>query len=65
VESSAISSIGYEGKKSILEIEFINHQVWQYLDVPNPVWYKFKSAASMGKYFNTHIRGKYVEIRIL
>lgn len=65
VDSSMISSIGYDFASSALEVEFkSNHQVWQYLDVPEYIWYEFESSSSVGKYFNSNIRGKYSENRV-
>lgn len=63
VDSSMIGSIGYEN--SILEIEFkSNGQVWQYFDVPEHVHHAMMSSDSKGKYFHSHIKGKYPESRI-
>ncbi len=65
VESSMISSIGYDSSSSTLEVEFkSDHQVWQYLDVPEYVWYEFESAASIGKYWHENIKNKYSQNRI-
>ena len=66
VESTMISSIGYDSASSTLEVEFkSNQQVWQYFDVPEYIWYEFESATSVGKYFNANIKGRYSENRIL
>lgn len=65
VESSAIESIGYDVENAVLEIEFKRtHAVWQYLDVPEYVWYEFQSAGSLGHYFSVNIRNQYPEVRI-
>jgi hypothetical protein len=60
VESSMISSIGYDFSQGILEIEFkSNGHVWQYYDVPEYVWHEFNSASSVGKYFLATIKNWY------
>lgn len=65
VESSMITSIGYDQANSTIEIEFkSNHQVWHYYDVPEYVWYEFESAQSVGKYFHANIKGKYPDGRV-
>lgn len=65
VESSMITSIGYDASQAILEVEFkTNGQVWQYFDVPEYIWYEMESAPSVGKYFHANIRGAYSESRV-
>lgn len=65
IESSALLSIGYDTSTSTLEIEFKNsHQVWQYYDVPEYIWYEFCDAPSAGKYFNSNIRNQYSGSRV-
>lgn len=64
-ESSMIASIGYDPSTSILEIEFKkNGAVWQYYDFQESTYYDFIGGGSIGKYFLTHIRGHYTEIRV-
>ncbi|WHH60973.1 KTSC domain-containing protein [Petroclostridium sp. X23] len=65
IESTMITSIGYDFSQAILEIEFkSNRQLWQYFDVPEYIWYEFESALSIGKYFHANIRGRYTENRV-
>lgn len=59
VESSMITSIGYDQISSILEVEFKNGVVWQYPDFPEYMWYEFQSAESKGKYFRANIREQF------
>lgn len=64
VESSMITSVGYDAGTSTLEIEFKgNNQVWQYYDFPENLFYDFK-AGSLGNYFNANIKGKYGDTRL-
>ncbi len=65
VTSQMISRIGYETSTSTLGVEFkSNAQLWHYFDVPESVFHQFKSADSVGKFFNANIRGQYSESRV-
>jgi hypothetical protein len=61
VDSSMITSFGFDPSNSTLEIEFKNGAVWQYFDVPESVYYEMKSASSCGKFFHSSIKGQYTE----
>ena len=52
--------------RGTLEVEFANptRGTWEYINVPALVWIEFKSAGSIGKYFNNHIRGVYPSSRV-
>jgi hypothetical protein len=65
VDSSMITSIGYDPDNAILEIEFkSNGSRWQYYDVPQYVYDEMMCADSVGKYFHANIKGKYRESRV-
>ncbi|MCM2996148.1 KTSC domain-containing protein [Paenibacillus cellulositrophicus] len=65
VESSMISSIGYDEFQAVLEVEFkSNGHVWQYYDVPEYIWFEMNSTPSVGKYFHATIKGTYPESRV-
>lgn len=59
VSSSNLSSVGYDERDQILEIEFNGGRVYQYFDVPQPVYQGFMDAQSHGKYFHRKIEGNY------
>lgn len=59
VESSMITSIGYDESSSTLEVEFKSGVVWQYYDFPEYMWYEFQTAESKGKYFHAYIREQF------
>jgi hypothetical protein len=64
VESSMITSIGYDTNTSTLEIEFKSTgAVWQYYDFPENLWYEFK-AGSLGKFWNANIKDQYRENQV-
>lgn len=65
VESSMITSFGYDTTISTLEIEFKNGgAIWQYFEVAENTYYEMKSAGSCGKFFLANIKGKYAESKI-
>ena len=59
VSSSTVASIGYDENTSILEVEFHNGRIYQYLSVPVEVFNGIMNASSHGKYLNQNIKGKY------
>ena len=62
VDSSMITSAGYDALSCILEVEFKNGTVWQYHEFPEYMWYEFESAESKGKYFNANIKKQYTPL---
>lgn len=56
VSSSALASVGYDGDRRILQIEFHNGDVYQYFDVPQAVYDGLMQADSHGRYFHQHVR---------
>jgi hypothetical protein len=65
VQSSALSSVGYDLEAKILELEFReNGGVWQYFGFPLSAYKKFINSDSLGHFFVTHIKGKYPELKV-
>lgn len=65
VQSSALSSVGYDPDARILELEFReNGGVWQYFGFPLSAYNKFISSDSLGHFFVTRIKGKYPELKV-
>lgn len=56
VQSSNITSVGYDPSAGILEIEFHSGGVYQYLGVPKAVHDGLMKAASKGSYFHHYIK---------
>lgn len=56
VESSNIKSIGYDGEKTLLEVEFNNGKVYQYHPVPYMLYKMVISAESIGRTFNEKVK---------
>ena len=63
VDSSAISSVGYDVRRSMLEVKFRRGAIYGYLEVPPQVWKDFLKAPSKGRFFSQHIRGQYPVVR--
>jgi len=59
VESSNIKSIWYDNINSILEVEFNNNSVYQYLSVPEYEYIWIMNAESHWKYLNSNIKPFY------
>jgi hypothetical protein len=59
VESTTVSSVGYDGKARVLELEFCSGAIYQHLGVAAQEYREFLAAPSKGKYFNLHIRDRY------
>jgi hypothetical protein len=64
VDSSNISSIGYDEGSSTLEVEFKNGAVYQYFDVPLNLYEGLKNASSTGQYLAQHIKGYYRYVKV-
>jgi hypothetical protein len=57
--STVIESIAYNHAFELLEVKFINGNTCEYRDVPFEVVKKLKTAKSVGKFFNSHIKNTY------
>lgn len=56
VVSSNIVSIGYAEEAETLEMEFHNGSVYQYFNVPPPVYEALITAPSIGSFFHHNIK---------
>lgn len=59
IEAPEIGAIGYSPCASVLEIEFKDGEVWQFLGVPTSVHDALWAAPSKESYFNAHIREQF------
>jgi hypothetical protein len=59
VDSSAISSVGYDPRSRTLEVEFSSGAVYDYFGVTGRVWTSFLDAPSKGKFFARRIRDNF------
>jgi hypothetical protein len=59
ITSSHIQSVGFDRATLTLEVQFTSGRVYQYLDVPEPVYLGLMKAPSAGRYFLDRIRDTY------
>lgn len=57
--SSNISAVGYNPYTQVLEVVFKSGGTYEYLQVGEAQYLDFLDAMSKGRYFHTHIKGKY------
>jgi HTH-type transcriptional regulator/antitoxin HigA len=62
--SSAINSVAYQARKKRLIIIFVTGKIYEYEDVPRPVYEAFLAASSKGAYFNKVIRDRYSFVEV-
>lgn len=61
-KSSLVVSVGYDG--SNLYVTLTPNRNYKFYDVPYADYYNLMTASSKGRYFNSHIVGKYKSARI-
>ena len=59
VNSSHITDIGYHDPLQILFVRFDTTGLYAYFNVPDNVWFDFRSAPSKGRFRNQEIEGHY------
>lgn len=64
VESSNLKTVGYDKVAKTLAVEFHHGGVYEYYDVPAPVYERLLAAESKGKYFYAYIKGVYAYEKI-
>jgi len=64
VDSSNISSIGFDEDSNTLEVEFRSGAIYQYFDVPLAVYQDFLDSPSKGQYYAQHIKGYYRFVKV-
>ncbi len=57
--SAVVESFDYDEAKQVLRIAFNDQSVYDYRDVPPDVFQAFKSAPSVGQFFNAQIRDRF------
>ncbi len=59
VESSTVLSVGYDSATETLEVEFKNGGIYQYYNVPVPLYQEFMASESKGKFLHVYIKPAY------
>ena len=57
VVSTTLATVGYDGIRNLLQLEFRSRAVYHYFGVPAAVHEALLEAPSKGGYFNQAIRG--------
>jgi hypothetical protein len=63
VSSSAISSVGYDERSAVLEVEFRSGAIYDYLAVPPKVYRDLLKAPSKGSFVSRRVRDRYPFVR--
>ncbi|HJX28434.1 MAG TPA: KTSC domain-containing protein [Thermoanaerobaculia bacterium] len=63
VESSAISSVGYDPRRETLEVEFRSGTIYRFFAVPAEIYKDFLRSSSKGRFFGQRIRGRFDSTR--
>lgn len=64
VDAPEIAAIGYSPCASVLEIEFRDGEVWQFMNVPTSAHDTLWAAPSKEAYFNEGIRERFLSRRL-
>lgn len=64
LNSTNVDSVGYDADAGILEVEFTGGSVYEYYQVPRPIFDGLVSAASPGHYLATKVKDVYRYRRI-
>lgn len=64
VESSSVTSVGFDATLSAMDVEFAGGAVYRYFAVPPAVHAALMDASSKGVFFNQHVRAKYPFARV-
>ena len=64
VVSSNVQAVGYDSTLMVLEVEFNNGRVYQYLDVPQSEYDALLGASSIGSYLHHNIKNRYQCVQI-
>ena len=56
VQSSSVSSVGYDRDSSTLELEFLNGSVYQYFGVPESIFNGLINAPSKGTFLDQFVK---------
>jgi hypothetical protein len=64
VNSSAVSSVGYDQRSRILEVEFVSGEVYRYLGVERIVYGALLRSDSLGRFVNERIKPRYPSVHV-
>jgi hypothetical protein len=59
VQSTTLTSVGYDPTLRVLELEFRSGEIYRYRAVPSTIYRELMAAESKGRFFSKNIRGKF------
>lgn len=65
VISENIDTIGYDGCRSVLQVQFKDGSVYEYQNVPLSIFEAFQKTRSKGRFLHRSIKGRYRFIKRL
>jgi hypothetical protein len=65
VTSSNLHAIGFDETTKTIAVHFKNGSIWHYPGANPALWDRFVAAESKGKFFNSSIKGKFVEAEMM
>lgn len=64
LDSSSLVSVAYDIERMILQIEFRDRTIYQYVKVPERIHQELLQAVSKGGYFNRYVRNRFISIQL-
>ena len=64
LQSHTLKTAIYQDRSASLELAFRSGAIYRYRDVPEPVFQELLSAESKGRFFNQHIRNRFLYAKI-
>jgi len=64
LQSTSLNAATYQDQRGFLELEFRSGAIYRYIGVPEQVYQELLSAESKGRYFNQHIRNRFIYVQI-
>ena len=64
VTSDNLAEVGYDAELETLEVHFRRGGTYQYFNVPVFMFERLMAADSLGRFFNSQIRGHYPESKL-
>ena len=59
VDSTTLSAVAYDAYQQLLQLEFRDHSIYRYFNIPPKIHERLMRAPSKGQYFNNAIRGRF------
>lgn len=64
VDSTSLATVAYDAERTVLQVEFRDRTVYQYIGVPSKTYQDLCQAESKGVHFNQHIRNRFAYIKL-